>query len=157
MSSTLWFALTDMAALIERGLGERVRAVTCLPHLDGFRLRLQGLDPHARLPRLTVVLDCGLAIIDGLIEVTFTVAPTTWSALVLVPGQRLGGGRMVVEPIIERLGLQAAVVSLSDRKVVLAPDRLPGLTRLGLIPGSIEMVTTPEAAFLLHFSINRNG
>ncbi len=157
MSSTLWFALSDMSALIERGLGERVRTVTCLSHKGGFRLRLQGLDPHARLPRVTVVLDCGLAVSDGHIEVTFTVAPTTWSALLLVPGQRLGGGRMVVEPIIERLGLQAAVVSLTDRKVVLAPDRLPGLSRLGLQPASIEMVTTPDAALLLHFAINRNG
>lgn len=157
MTSQVVVTAADLAALIERGLRDRVRGVTCGRHGAGFRVRLAGLDAHARLPRCDVVLDIALGIDQERLVVTFRVAPTTWAAWVLVPGQRLGGGRLIVEPLIDRLGLRSAVCAVSDQQLVLDPTRIPGLARMGLLIHQVVVVDEPEPSLVLSFAISRSA
>ncbi len=156
MTSHVLLRADDLAALIERGLQDRVRGVTCGRHGAGFRVRLAGLEAHAKLPRCDVVLDIALAIEHERLVVRFRVAPTTWSAWVLVPGQRLGGGRMVVEPLIDRLGLRPAVCAVSDQQLVLDPTHIPGLARMGLQMQMVAVADEPEPGLVLTFAISRS-
>jgi len=157
MTSHVVLTLIDLAALIERGLRDRVRSVTCARQGPGFRVRLVGLDAHARLPRCDVALDLALTVDDGVLVVRFTVAPATWSAWILVPGQRLGGGRMIVEPLVDRLGLRPAVRDLRDDRLAVDVAHIPGLTQLGLHITAAAAIDAPEPGLRVEFSINRSA
>lgn len=157
MMSHLVLAETDLAALIERGLRDRVRGVTCARHGTGFRVRLIGLDAHQRLPRCDVALDLGLVVEDGILVVHFSVAPATWSAWILVPGQRLGGGRLIVEPLVDRLGLRPAVRDVRDNRLALDVTCIPGLAQLGLHITAATAIDAPAPGLSVEFAISRSG
>jgi hypothetical protein len=133
MSVRVVLGADDLAALVRRGLGPRIRGATCAVQGKALRIHLQGLEIHRHVPRCDVALDLSVNCVDGIVDIGYRIAPSTWSAVLLVPGQRLGGGRMVVEALVDRLGLRPAVMLLSDVKVHLNPARIVGLTQLGLV------------------------
>ena len=141
MRSSLTLAAADLAHLVQRGLGERVRGVRCVL-LDGeLRLIMAGLDASRWLPRLTVEI----AVVPLLhrerqeVELRWRVVPSSLVGLIAAPVQQLGVGAKVIDALIDRLGGQAAVIRRDNEALVLALHQLAFLQRLGITVEAIAI------------------
>jgi hypothetical protein len=139
--STLLLACDDLARLVHRGLGERVRAVTCTAVGDELRFTLDGLDASRWLPRLRleIAVTPRLRAEVQQVEARWRIVPSSWSGIVAGPAQHLGVGAKVVDALVERLDWKAAVVTRDSTSVVLSLVAVMPVQRLHLCVRTIAV------------------
>lgn len=142
MPSTLRLAGDDLARLVARGLGDRVRSVQCTVADGAVRFTLTGLDASRWLPRLDldIAVEPILHIESQHVELRWQIRPSSLTGMVAVPAQHLGVGAKVIDALIDRLGWQEAVVSRDNSTIVIALCRLAALQRLGVVVRGFTLI-----------------
>ena len=126
------------------GLSTPTRVQVDVGDGEALQIDLSGMRLTDWLPR-----------VDVPVRVTWTLAPTTQrlridgrvrlhglASLLLVPGQHLGGGRVVIDALIAAAGLSGAVVGRDNTGLDLDLAKVPGhacglrLTALTLLGGT---------------------
>jgi len=151
MPSALHLTGSDLARLVQRGLGDRARAVTCTLIDDDIRLALAGLDASRWLPRL----DLDIAVTPTLeverqeITLRWRVVPSSLTGIIASPVQHFGVGTKVIDALIERLGWQDAVISRDNESVVIVLARLTSFQHLGISVRTLEITDVVTVEFEL--------
>ena len=151
MPSALHLTGPDLARLVQRGLGDRARAVSCTLTNKDIRLGLTGVDASRWLPRL----DLDIAVTPALeverqeITLRWRIVPSSLTGIIASPAQHLGVGTKVIDALIERLGWQDAVISRDNESVVIALAKLASLQRLGINVRTLEITDVVTVEFEL--------
>jgi len=143
MPSSLTLTASDLARLVQRGLGDRVRTVTCTLGDGDIHLALVGLDASRWLPRvdLDIAVTPLLAVERQEIILRWRVVPSSLTGIIAAPAQHLGVGAKVIDALIERLGWHDAVISRDNESAVIALAKLAQLQRVGI---SVQAVAVTD-------------
>jgi hypothetical protein len=125
---------SDLAAVVKRALGDRVREVACASKDEELRLTFTGLDLSGWLPRLN--LDVAVLPIfdpdDQRLGLRWKVLPSSLAGMIAAPAQRLGFGSKVIDTLIDRLGWHDAVLSRDNSTVTVDLRRLVFVDKFGI-------------------------
>ncbi len=134
MPSNLDLACSDLAALLHRGLGDRVSGIRCHIADSGISFTLERLEMSNWLPRVDLEIAVTATLVSERQELSliWKVVPSSLVGIIAVPIQHFGAGSKVIDAIIDRLGWSAAVISRDDKSMVLGLRGVPQLRQLGV-------------------------
>ncbi len=119
--STLVLALDDVERLVAPRLRDRAEAIACRTDGTDLHLEFTGLRLSTWLPRCAATLRLSATIThDQVLSVGYRVAIDGLAGAMLAAAQRLGGGRLVAQWLVDALGARAGLRTCGDTSLEIA-------------------------------------